>query len=106
MRLIRTEEAHPGLKVSRDVTDLRGNLLFRTGTELTPDLLERLKQRNITHLFVEDAGPLPAAPSPPARRTAEEIAQDVDLMFAGADAGPVMAALREAAKRYLISRNK
>jgi hypothetical protein len=30
----------------------------------------------------------------------------LDRMFSGADGTPVMAALREAAKRYLIARNK
>lgn len=106
MRLIRTEEANPGLKVARDVTDLRGNLLFRAGTELTADLLGRLKTLNITHVFVEDASTPPPSPTPPARKSADEIAQEVDRLFAGADASAVMAALREAAKRYLIARNR
>ena len=106
MKLIRTEEAHPGLKVARDVTDLRGNLLFRSGTELTLELLVHLKQRNITHIFVEEAGAPSSSPPPPAKKSPEEIAREVDQMFAGADGTPVMAALREAAKRYLIARNR
>ena len=106
MRLIRTEEAYPGLKVARDVTDLRGNLLFRAGTELTMELLDHLKQRHISHVFVEDAGAPAASSAPPARKSAEEIARELDRMFSGADGTPVMAALREAAKRYLIARNK
>ena len=106
MKLIRTEEAHPGLKVARDVTDLRGNLLFRAGTELSAELLDHLKQRRISHVFVEDAGSPDAPATVAPRKTAEEIAGELDRMFSGADADPVMAALREAAKRYLISRNK
>ena len=102
MRLIRTEEAHPGQKTARDVTDLRGNLLFRAGTELTPELLARLQQRHVTHLFVEEDGP-PPAPSLPERKTPEQIAAEGDRMFAGRDGSPAMAALREAAKRYLIA---
>lgn len=106
MKLMRTEEVRPGMKVARDVTDLRGNLLFRAGAELTPEILDHLKQRRISHVFVEDAGN-PDAPAPPVpRKTAEEIAQELDRMFAGSDANPVMAALREAAKRHLIARNK
>jgi len=58
MKLVKTDDAHPGQKVARDVTDLRGNLLFKAGSELTPELLAGCKQRNVSHLFVEDEGPV------------------------------------------------
>jgi len=101
MKLIRIEEARPGMKVSRDVIDLRGNLLCRAGTELTESLLEQLKQRPLTHLFVEVSPSGPAEPSASPGRSPEEIAREVDRMFSGADTNPLMVALREAAKRYL-----
>lgn len=105
MKLVKVDEARPGQKTARDVTDLRGNLLFKAGTELTADLLERCKQRTVTHLFVED-GPAPAAAVSDTRRRQEDLAQDIDRMFAGADSSPVMAALREAAKRHALGRVK
>lgn len=101
MRLIRIEEARPGMKASRDVIDFRGNLLFRAGTELTYPLLEQLRQRPVTHLFVEDPVSGGPAPSPSPGRPPEEIAREVDRMFSGMDSSPLMAELREAAKRYL-----
>ena len=102
MKLVKADEACSGQKVARDVTDLRGNLLFRAGTVLTPDLLATCKQRNVSHLFLE-ADALPGTLSPAdleARK--QQIARDVDRMFSGVDAAPLMAALREASKRHLI----
>jgi hypothetical protein len=104
MKLVKTEEARPGQLVARDVTDLRGNLLFKAGTELNPELLSSCRQRNVSHLFIEDDGK-PVALSPAeleARRT--QIAREIDRMFAGVDQHRVMAALREAAKRYHASK--
>ncbi len=106
MRLIRTEEASAGMKVARSVIDLRGNLLFGAGAELTAETLAGLKKRGITHIFVEDGGTPPAQPPQSPRKPPEEIAEEVNRMFAGLEGNPLMAALREAAKRYLISRAK
>jgi hypothetical protein len=104
MKLVKIEEARPGQRVARDVTDLRGNLLFKAGTELNPELLSGCRQRNVSHLFIEDDGK-PAALSPAeieARK--EQIGREIDRVFAGVDGSPVMAALREAAKRYQNAR--
>ncbi|HXX93189.1 MAG TPA: hypothetical protein VEN81_06115 [Planctomycetota bacterium] len=104
MRLVKTDEARPGQKVSRDVVDLRGNLLFKAGTALSGALLASCKERNISHLFVEEevtGGTLSPADM---ELKKEAIAKDVDRMFSGADATPTMAALREASKRYLVSK--
>jgi len=53
---VKTDEARAGQKAARDVTDLRGNLLFKAGTELSAELLETCKKCTISHLFIEDAG--------------------------------------------------
>ncbi len=106
MRLVKLEEVRPGVKVAKDVTDLRGNLLFKAGTEITPDLLIRCKQRGIAHLFVEDAAGRGAAGHTGARKPPEEIAAEIDAVFAGHEANPVMTALRDAAKSHLTSRAK
>lgn len=103
MKLVKTDDAHPGQKVARDVTDLRGNLLFKAGTELSIELLSGCKQRNVSHLFVEDEGPAATLSSADLEARQQQITRDVDRRFAGVDGSPVMAALREAAKRHLIA---
>ena len=102
---MKTDEARPGQRAARDVTDLRGNLLFRAGTELSAELLASCKQRNVSHLFVEDGGEAAAAASPADLETRKaQLARDIDRQFAGVDTSPLMAALREAAKRHLTAR--
>ena len=104
MKLVKTDEARAGQRAARDVTDLRGNLLFKAGTELTSELLETCKQRTISHLFIEDGGGAAARSPMDVQVQRESIAKEIDRMFAGADATPTMAALREASKRYLLSK--
>lgn len=99
MKLVKTDEARAGQKAARDVTDLRGNLLFRAGTELNAELLSSCKQRNVSHLFVEDGGPAVASSPADLDTRKAQISRDIDRQFAGVDGTPIMAALREAAKR-------
>lgn len=104
MKLVKTDEARAGQRAARDVNDLRGNLLFKAGTELTLELLETCKQRTISHLFIEDPG-APVSSSPmdvQARRDA--LMKDVDRVFAGADKSATMVALREASRWYLLGK--
>ena len=104
MKLVKIEEARPGQRAARDVTDLRGNLLFKAGTELNPELLSGCRQRNVSHLFIEDDGkPAPLTPAEIEARK-EQISREIDRVFAGVDGAPVMAALREAAKRFQHNR--
>lgn len=104
MKLVKTDEARPGQRAARDVTDLRGNLLFRAGTELNAELLASCRQRNVSHLFVEDDGGA-AADSPVDVETRRiQLGRDIDRQFAGVDGVPLMQALREAAKRHLQSK--
>ncbi len=104
MKLVKTDEARAGQKAARDVIDLRGNLLFKAGTELTPDLLETCKQRTISHLFIEDTGG--DAPQSPvdvqARR--EALLREIDRTFAGQEGNATMAALKEASRRFLLAK--
>ena len=104
MRLLKTDEARPGQKVARDVVDLRGALLFKAGTPLTPPLLESCRERNVSHLFIEeDLVAASISPEDLALKR-EALVKDVDRMFAGADSTPLMSALREASKRYLVAK--
>lgn len=104
MKLVKTDEARAGQKAARDVTDLRGNLLFKAGTELTAELLETCKQRTISHLFIEDAGG--DAPKSPVDLQAQKdsLIKEVDRTFAGTEGNPTMTALKEASKRYLTAK--
>ncbi len=106
MKLVKTDEARTGQKAARDVTDLRGNLLFKAGTELTAELLETCKKCTISHLFIEDSGA--DAPKSPTDIQAQKdtVLKDIDRMFAGTEASAIMGSLKEASKRYLSTKLK
>jgi hypothetical protein len=98
MKLVKAEEARPGQRVARDVNDLRGNLLFPAGTQLSPEFVALCRQRNISHLFLEDDATGGGGADVETRR--RMLLRDIDRQFSAVEGAPVMAALREAAKRY------
>ena len=104
MKLVKTEDARAGQRAARDVNDLRGNLLFKAGTELTADLLETCKQRTISHLFIEEGGA--AADQAPVDLESRRINlnKELDRLFAGTERSATMVALRDASKRYLLGK--
>ena len=104
MRLVKTDEARVGQRVARDVVDLRGSLLFRAGTPLTAELLSACRDRSISHLFVDEEIGAAAASPADLELKRETISRDVDRMFRGVDSTPIMAALREASKRFLVAK--
>ncbi len=105
MRVVRVEEATAGARVAKDILDLKGTLLFRAGTELTPAVIQILQTRSITHLFLEDVAG--AAPAPlPAGMRPEEIDGEMHRLFADVGGHPIMKALRDSATRYFHSRVK
>ena len=102
MKLVKTEDARAGQRAARDVNDLRGNLLFKAGTELTAELLETCKQRTISHLFIEEGG---AAATPVDLETRKvNLYKELDRLFAGTEKSATMVALRDASKRYLLGK--
>ncbi|MBI2899557.1 MAG: hypothetical protein HYY17_05190 [Planctomycetes bacterium] len=105
MRVVKIEEAKPGMRVAKDVLDLRGNLLYKAGTEISLQILETLRGRNVTHLFLEDSPGLGSAGVDPEKRAAE-VDAELDRVFADVASHPVMGALKEAAKRVLKSKVK
>jgi len=104
MKLVKTDEARPGQRAARDVTDLRGNLLFKAGTELTAELLETVKERTISHLFIEETGNEGTASPKDLQAKRDSVVRDIDHMFAGTEASAIMGALKEASKRYLTTK--
>jgi len=103
MKLVKTEDARAGQRAARDVNDLRGNLLFKAGTELTAELLETCKQRTISHLFIEEGGTVVQAPVDLETRKVN-LNKELDKLFAGTEKSATMVALRDASKRYLLGK--
>jgi hypothetical protein len=103
MKLVKTEDARAGQRAARDVTDLRGNLLFKAGTELTAELLETCKQRTIAHLFIEEGGAVAQTPVDLETRKVN-LYKELDKLFAGTEKSATMVALRDASKRYLLGK--
>lgn len=102
VRLVPIESVAPGQKVAKDVTDRNGNLLCREGTELSAVLLERLKARNVTHVFVEtEQEGLSPEQLAEERRKVEAA---LERMFERVVDQPHMGALKEAAREFLLSR--
>lgn len=104
MKLVKVEDVVPGAKVAKDVTDLKGVLLFKAGTELAEKTLARIKARSITHIFISegDEGAGGAADSP--FKTPEEVNLKTDLLFRDRLDHEWMSALAEAVKRYHLAR--
>lgn len=102
MKLVKTEDARAGQRAARDVNDLRGNLLFKAGTELTAELLETCKQRTISHLFIEEGGSVQAPVDMETRKV--NLYKELDKLFAGTEKSATMVALRDASKRYLLGK--
>ena len=105
MRVVRIEDAGPGMRVAKEVLDLRGTLLYKAGTELTPQIIETLRTRNITHLFMDDS-PAAAAVGVDAGQRSQQIDEEIDRLFVDVTSNPLMGALRDSAKKYLKSKVK
>ncbi|HLY08044.1 MAG TPA: hypothetical protein VKW04_01945 [Planctomycetota bacterium] len=104
MKLVKTDEARIGQKAARDVIDLRGNLLFKAGTELSAELLDICKQRTISHLFIEDSGgDTPKSPVD-VQAQRESLLKEIDRTFAGLEGNATMTALKDASQRYLTAK--
>lgn len=102
-KLVKIEDVSPGAKIAKDVTDSRGSLLFKAGVEVNASLLERLRARNISHVWVEEAaGGGLTEQDIEAKKS--QIGAELDAIFAEHADKPLMMGLRDAAKRYLQER--
>ena len=100
-RLVKMDEVEPGVKVVKDVVDARGMLLFKAGVALSPAMIERVRARNVTHIFVEDEGAAVGMSEEDLAAKQDEMETDLDKLFEDVADQPLMAELREAAKVYL-----
>ncbi len=104
-KVVRIESARPGIIIAEDVVDLRGTVLFKSGVELTEDMIHMMQLRNVTHLFVEEETAIrtPKASEPGANE--EEIQAELNDAFAKVMDDPVLEKLREAAARFHRTHN-
>jgi hypothetical protein len=103
MRTIKIEEALPGMKIAKGVTDNVGTLLLPEGIVLTPELLDRLRGRKVMFLCVEGEGP-GSAGTLSGDELADALAKidaEMDALFGDTKQHAVMAAICDAAKRVL-----
>lgn len=103
MELIRIENAKAGQKLAQDVLDPQGVLLMKAGTVLTLEIIQRVKNRNVTQLMIEGGDGSGLSPEELEKKK-REIDAELSTVFSDVIGNPVMAALSEAAKTYLRSR--
>ena len=102
-KLVKIEEVTPGQKIAKDVNDNRGSLLFKAGVEVNGSLLERLRARNISHVWVEETASAGLTEQDiEAKKT--QIGTELDALFAEHADKPLMMGLCDAAKRFLQER--
>lgn len=104
MKLVKTEDLVDGLKVEKDVSDPKGNLLFKAGTMLTQAIIERLKGRMVPHVYVEGSAAVAGLSEEDIKKKLEEIDVELAGVFADCADSPLMMALRESASRHLKSK--
>lgn len=104
MRLVKIEDLKPGARIARDVLDNRGNLLFKAGVESNAALIERLRARNVSHVYTEDEGGGGLSEADLEARKCQ-IDAEIDSLFSEHADKPLMMGLRDAAKRYLRERS-
>lgn len=104
-RLVKLDEVAPGSKIVKDVVDARGNLLFKAGVELTPALIERIRARNVSHVFVDESEGVGMSEEELTLKQTE-LDSEIDAVFSDVADQPLMAELREVAKRFLKQKIK
>ncbi|MDQ7779474.1 MAG: hypothetical protein RDV41_07160 [Planctomycetota bacterium] len=99
---IALNDAKPGMKVSKPVMDLAGNLLLKEGTELTDAWIERLKARRVSNVTVEDSGgPMSEEER---QRLRAEMEKAIAHMFERVREHSVMKSIEECAKTFLLGK--
>lgn len=100
MKLFKIGDARPGQKVAKDVMDLKGMLVYKAGSVLDADAIQRIQTRKISHIFLDVADD----PSAPGASVAAGVAvsrdAELDRVFSDVKSNPIMAALCEAAKLF------
>ncbi len=82
---------------AKPVTDARGNLLVKAGTELTGAWIERLRNRGVQalHVEAEDAAP---------KRNDAEIRAELDSVFSDVIRDDLMLKIKAAAYNFMVKK--
>jgi hypothetical protein len=100
MKLIKVEDLRVGMRAAKNVLDQRGVLLYKAGTTFTDEIIIRLKDRMITHVYV-DQNTVAGLSMEEIKRRQEEIDSELTQVFSDVLSNPIMSAICESAKRYL-----
>ena len=106
MKILKIEEIKAGLTVSKDVLDPKGILLFKAGIVLTDDLINKIKDRMVPFVYVEDGGATGGLTEADIKKMQDETDAAVTKTFSDVMDNPTMASLCEAARAHLKSKIK
>lgn len=101
MQEILTAQAEEGMILGRDVITPEGMVLCGKGTALSPNLIERLKKMEVSHVLVEGR-PVEVEGE---RSLAEELAE-VDRRFSRVEDTPPLMYLKKKVKERLVTSRK
>jgi len=93
------EMVKPGMVLAKSVTSDSGMALCGEGTELTETIIERLKQKNISHLTLK-GHPVDLGGE---TKTTEQKIQDLTGRFSRVQGDPLMQKILTAAQSALIA---
>jgi hypothetical protein len=85
----------PGMKLAKPVTAKNGMVMLGEGTELSATWIERIRDMDITSVFVEGP-PIQTIPL-------EEALANLDARFAGAAGKPYMSMIKKVVKEHIES---
>jgi hypothetical protein len=104
MILLSIKDVKPGMKTAKSVTDGKGNLLVREGTELSEKWLERLKARGVRFIYVESEAEGAGLTPEQIEEKCRQVEAELERMFEGTLHSEVMQHLLRAAKAYARQR--
>ena len=101
MPLFPLDKVTPGIKTAAPVFDSGGMLLVREGADLTPELIERLRNRKVAAVDIFLGGSQPSSGTPLAVTDPDAAQAALAHAFEKANAHPVMKALFDAASERI-----
>jgi hypothetical protein len=93
MRKVSVDKLEPGMKLAKPVLAASGIALLGEGTELNETRIERIRDMNISAVFVEGVA-MQAVPK-------EEMLAQVEARFKGVDNKPYMGMLKKAVQEHI-----
>jgi hypothetical protein len=95
------------MRAAAPIVDATGTLLVRQGSELTPEILQRLANRKIEAVDVDtDGGPRTPIPAQAPLPEVHDPAGTLDHAFAPVADNDLMKALHQAAREFHLARRE